>query len=85
MVLYHFKYLELVFVSTNFEKTILLTLTSQIFIVFFCTIKFFFCSFCLVKSQHFYSIKKNCVIIFSNIFLRIYYSSSDFDLYLEMT
>ena len=32
---YPIKYLELVFVSTNFEMTILSTLTSQIFVDFF--------------------------------------------------
>ena len=49
---YPIKYLELVFVLINFEMTILSTLTSQIFIVFFCIIKSLFCYFCLAKSQH---------------------------------
>ena len=41
---YPVKYSELVFVSTNFEITILSKLTSQM--LFFCSIKFFFCYFC---------------------------------------
>ena len=82
---YPTKYLESFFVLTNFEMTILLTSTSQIFIVFFCTIKFFFFFFCLTKCQHCNTMKKVFANIFylidMNIFLRIYYSSSEFDLY----
>ena len=44
-------YLELVFVSTNFEKTMLSTLTSQFFKGFFA---FFF-----FKSHHYYTMEKN--------------------------
>ena len=61
---YPVKCLELVLVSTNFEITILSTLTSQIFIGFFYSIKFFFCYFCLSRSQQYYTTKKNFLIIF---------------------
>ena len=44
------KYLELGFVLINFEITIFSTLTSQIFIGFFCSIKLFFCYFFVSKS-----------------------------------
>ena len=62
---YLFKYLELVFVLINFEITILSTLTSQIFTGFFCRINFFFCFFCLYKSQHYYNTKKSLRLFFS--------------------
>ena len=64
---YLVKYLELVFVSTNFEITILSILTSQIFIGFFSSKKFFFCYFYHSKSQHYYTIKTFFVIIFQLI------------------
>ena len=51
---YRIKYLELFNVSINFYITILSTSTSQIFIGFFGTIKFFFCYFYLIKSEHYY-------------------------------
>ena len=58
---YPTNYLELVFVSTNFEITILSTLTSQIYIGLFTPQ---FCYFYFAKSQHYCSIKKIYVIIF---------------------
>ena len=84
---YPIKYLELVFVSTYFEMTILSTLTSGFFFFFFffCTIKYFFSYFYFAKSQHYYTINKIFVITFwlidRNLFLRIYYSSSDINPY----
>ena len=62
---YPIKYLELFFVSANYEMNIL-TSTSQIsfFFFFFCTIKFFFCYFCLIKSQHYNTIRKFFLIVF---------------------
>ena len=50
------KYLGLVFVSTNFEITIVSKLSN----------KPFFCYFCLTKSQHYYTIKKNCDYFLAN-------------------
>ena len=50
--------LELDFVFTNFEITILSALTSQIFIGFSCNIKLFFYYFCLSKPEHYYTMKK---------------------------
>ena len=56
---YPIKYLELVPVLISIELTILSILTSQIFIflyvlyVFFGSIKFLFCYFCLSKSQRY--------------------------------
>ena len=57
---YQIKYLELFFVLANFEMTVLQTLTFQIFIGFFCTIKFLFCYFCLTKSQPYFAMNKFC-------------------------
>ena len=56
---YPIKCLELVFVLTNFEITILSTLTSKIFIGLFATIKLFFCYFFLSESHHCYTMNKN--------------------------
>ena len=56
---YPIKYLELVPVLINIKLSILSILTSQIFVflyvlyVFFGSIKFLFCYFCLSKSQHY--------------------------------
>ena len=61
---YLMKYLQLSFVSTNFQMTILLTSTSQTFVVFFLHHKFFFWYFCLSKSQYYYTIKNNFLINF---------------------
>ena len=61
---YPIKYLKLVFVSTNFEETISSTLTYQILINFFCSLKSFFCYFFLRKSQHYYTVNKLFVIAF---------------------
>ena len=62
---YPIKYLELVFISSNFGITILPPLTSQIFMEFFLGHNFFFfCYFCHAESRHYYTIKKNFVIMF---------------------
>ena len=86
---YPIKQLELVFVSTNFEITNLsnfINITSQISLGFFEPYIFSFCFLlsCQISTLLYYQ-KKIFVIIFkladTNIFLRIYYSSSHFDLY----
>ena len=64
---YLMKYLELVFVSSNLEITILSTLTSQMFIGIFFHHKFFFCYFCLAKSHYYH------IIILSKTFFFHYF------------
>ena len=84
---YRIKYLELVFVSTKFEITTLSVLTSQIFIGFLQR-KIFLLLLFLSKSQHDCTIRK----LFSHYFLvhlydhflRMYYKSSDLNLYEEL-
>ena len=77
---YPIKYLELVFVSINFEKTILSTLPSQIIIGFFCRIKPFFCYFSPANSQHYYTMEGFLWLFFEltdiSIFPKKSYTSS---------
>ena len=56
---------ELVFVSINFEITILSTLTSQNFIGFLPQKTFLFLFF-LSKSQHYYTMSKICNYMLAN-------------------
>ena len=79
--------LELLFLLTNFEITILSKLTSQIFIGFLQHEIFLSLILSLQISTLLYY-QKNFVIIFqlvdTSIFLKIFYGSSDFNLYLEL-
>ena len=61
---YPIKYIEPVFDSINFEKTILSTLTSQIFICFLAAENFSFVTLFSPKYQHYYTKEKIFVIMF---------------------
>ena len=69
-------------VLTNFEINVLSILTFQIFVLFYSTVKFFVCYFCL-------TVKNIFAIIFqltdTHIYLKIYCNSNDFDLYSELS
>ena len=82
------KYLELVFVSINFQISVLSTLTSQILLGFFSGIKLFFYLFLSLQISPLVCDEKKFMIVFYltdiSIFLKILYCSSDFDLYKEL-
>ena len=82
------KYLELVFVSINFQISVLSTLTSQILLGFFSGIKLFFYLFLSLQISPLVCYEKKFMIVFYltdiSIFLKILYCSSDFDLYKEL-
>ena len=83
---YPIKYLELVLVLTDFEITILRTLSFRMFIGFL-QHNFFFLFLSLQISTLLYY-QKHFVIIFylidTNIFVKVFYSSNGFDLYLKL-
>ena len=81
---YVIKYLELFFVSTNIEMAIFINIRIPNFIILLHhAILLLLLSFHQVSTLSYY--QKNFVFFFwlidTNIFLRIYYNGSDFDLY----
>ena len=80
---YPIKYLESFFVSTNFEMNILLPSASKTFLDFLAQKVLLLLLFSHQISTLPYYQKSFCLIfylIYRKIFLRIYYSSSNFDL-----
>ena len=77
------KYLEIVFVSTNFVITILSIMYINIpnIYCFFLHHKIFLCYFCLAKFQHYYTFKIIFLANWYKHFSKNIWNSSDFDFY----